>query len=85
MGKGLGIAGFVISLLAVVFGWSLALISFVLPFIVPILGLILSAVGMGKANKAGVKNGLAVAGLVLGIIATVCMAPVAIILALAMV
>ena len=78
MGKGLGIAGFVISLVVVVIGWVLGVFT---P-IAAILGLVLSAVAMGKAKKAGVKNGLATAGLVLGIIATVCVLPVAIILML---
>ena len=79
MGKGLGIAGFVVSLVVVAIGWVLGVFT---PF-AAITGLVLSAVAKGKAKKAGVKNGLATAGLVLGIIATVCVLPVAIILMLA--
>lgn len=81
-GKGLGVAGFVISLVALVlwmpisaaavfsaaFGGGMGLSVFWL--IVSLLGLILSILGMVKANKGGGKKGLAIAGLVIGLIAS---------------
>lgn len=57
--NGLGIAGFVLSLVGIIFFW--------LPFfdaIVSLIGLVLSGFGMKKK-----PNGLAIAGLVIGIIA----------------
>ena len=59
--NGFGIAGFVVSLLSLWFG--------ILFVIVPIAGLSLSIVGMVRAKNHRL-NGLAIAGLVLGIIST---------------
>lgn len=64
-GKGLGIAGMVLGIVALVFLCINADVSLVCA----IVGLILSIVGMSKAKKAGVKNGMAVAGLVCSIVA----------------
>lgn len=81
-GKALGVAGFVISLVALVlwmpisaaavfsaaFGGGMGLSGFWL--IVSILGLVLSVLGLMKANKGGGKKGMAIAGLVIGLIAS---------------
>lgn len=56
---GMAIAGFICSLLGLV-----------LPFL-GFLGLILSAISLGNANETGAPKGLAIAGVVLGIIAVV--------------
>lgn len=71
MGKGKIVAGFVLGIIGIVFGILSGYFSIIgLP--VAIIGLILSVSG-GKAAKAetGRSGGLAVAGLVLGIIAVV--------------
>ena len=69
MGKGQSIAGFVLSLVALVICWF-GYASFVaLPL--AIVGLVLAVVGGKKLKANGQKSGLATAGLVLGIIATV--------------
>jgi hypothetical protein len=64
--NGLGIAGFVTGLVGLLFSW------------VPVFGLILagcgvvlSAVGMSQSTRTGAHKGLAVAGLVLGIVASI--------------
>lgn len=81
-GKGLAIAGFVISLVALVlwmpisaaavfsaaFGGGMGMAGFWL--IVSLLGLIFSVMGMMKANKGGGKKGMAIAGLIIGLIAS---------------
>lgn len=81
-GRGFGIAGFVISLVALVLwmpiaaaavlsaalGGGMGLSSFWL--IVSLLGLILSIMGLMKANKGGGKKGLAIAGLIIGLVAS---------------
>jgi hypothetical protein len=81
-GKRLGVSGFVISLVALVFwlfvsaaavlsaalGGGMGLASFWLLF--SITGLALSVLGFVKANKAGAKKGLAITGLIIGLIAT---------------
>ncbi len=71
MGKGLSIAGFVTALVGLVLGFIAGIPAlFGLPL--AITGLVLSVVG-GKKVKAETGNtfGLSVAGLVVGIIATV--------------
>lgn len=60
--NGLGIAGFVLSLLSLWLGVYLC--------IAPIVALVLSAIGIAKKNKHSL-NGLAIAGLVISIIALV--------------
>lgn len=63
-GKGLGIAGFVVSLVSIPFGMiTLGIMSLV--------GLILSIVAKKKSKKAGQPNGLAVAGIIISIISLV--------------
>lgn len=64
--NGLGIAGFVLGLLGLVFFWF--------PFVgivLAILGVILSGVAMSNAKKTGSGTGLAVAGLVCGLVALI--------------
>jgi hypothetical protein len=65
-GNGIGVAGFVTGLVGLVLFW------------VPILGLILagtgvalSAVGMSQGRKTGASTGLAIAGLVCGIVGVI--------------
>lgn len=64
--NGLGVAGFVLGLLGLVFFWF--------PFlglILAVLGVILGGVGISNGKKSGAGTGLAIAGLVLGLIALV--------------
>jgi hypothetical protein len=82
-GKGLGVAGFVISLVALVLwivvsgiavaaamlGGGMGLSIFWL--ILSLLGTGLSVLGMMKLGKTGGKRGLAITGMVLGIVATI--------------
>ncbi len=82
-GRGFGTAGFVISLIALVLwffvsaaiiisaslGGSIGLAVFWVIF--SIIGLLLSSVGYWRANKGGGKRGLAIAGLIIGLIASV--------------
>ena len=80
MGKGLAITGFVLTLVALVSCFIVGFAVASLPL--AIVGLVLAVVGGKKVKANGGKSGLATAGLVLGIIATVCVLPVAIILML---
>lgn len=65
--NGLGVAGFVLGLVGLVF--SLIPIIEVIAWPMVIVGLVLSAIGMSKAQKGQANNmGLAVAGLVTSII-----------------
>ncbi len=82
-GKGLGVAGFVISLVALllwiivsgialaaaVLGGGMGLSIFWL--VLSIAGTGLSVMGMMKLGKTGGKKGLAITGMILGIIATI--------------
>jgi hypothetical protein len=80
-GKGLGVAGFVISLIAVVLFWvisPIALFQAVLGggwglsgfwLVFSLFGTILSFLGMSKLGKTGGKKGLALTGMILGIVA----------------
>ncbi len=61
--NGVGIAGFVLSLLSLFLGIYFC--------IVPVISLVLSSVGMGLRKRFGSCNGLAIAGLVLSIITVV--------------
>lgn len=66
-GKGLGIAGFILSIVSFVvccFGSSVGWVC----FITVIVGLVLSIISRSKAKKAGRKNGLATAGMIISII-----------------
>lgn len=58
--NGMAVAGFVLSLLS--------FLGFSFTFIMPLLGIIFSGVGIGKAKTANSGMGMAVAGLVLGIL-----------------
>lgn len=82
-GKGMGVAGFVISLVALVFyfivspivllqaalggGYGLGIFWLLLA----LAGTGLSVMGMMKLGKTGGKRGLAITGMILGIIATI--------------
>ena len=82
-GKGLGVAGFVISLIAVLFwfiitgiavlaaavGGGMGLAMFWL--ILSLLGTGLAVMGMMKLGKTGGKKGLAITGMILGIVAII--------------
>lgn len=82
-GKGLGIAGFVIALVGLIFASWMAAISAVamasggsaammyIWLVVCVLSIVLSVMGMKKLGQTGGKKGLAIAGLVIGIVATV--------------
>lgn len=82
-GKGMGIAGFVISLVALLFSpivfASVALsvglgggMSFGYFWVVVcLLSVILSVMGMIKLGKTGGKRGLAIAGMIIGIVALI--------------
>lgn len=81
-GKGLGIAGFVVALVALVLwvpmsaaavfaaalGGGTGTAIFLL--LISLTGLVLSVVGFMKAKQGGGKKGLAIAGLVIGLVAT---------------
>ncbi len=81
-GKGMGTAGFVISLVALVLYFPVAIAVAasaifgggyglgIFWILVSVLGTILSVMGMMKLGKTGGKRGLAIAGLVLGIVAS---------------
>lgn len=82
-GKGMAIAGFIIALAALVLNNVMAGIAILaiiaggsgwlmyLWLVVNILGLILSIMAMGKLKKTGGKRGLAIAGMIIGIVGTV--------------
>ena len=65
-GNGLGVAGFVTGLLGLIFCWVPAL-----GIILALLGVIMGGVGIATGKKKGASIGLAIAGLVLGIIALI--------------
>lgn len=65
-GNGLGVAGFVTGLLGLIFCWVPAL-----GIVLAVLGVILGGVGIATGKKKGAPTGLAIAGLVLGIIALI--------------
>jgi hypothetical protein len=63
-GQGLAITGLVLGCVSIFMFWLYA--------IVPVLAIIFSGVSMSQAKKAGAKpNGMAIAGLVLGVIFTI--------------
>jgi MFS family permease len=68
-GKTLGIVGLI-----------LGIVGFFLAFLGPIAGLIVSIIGLVKSRKAGQKNGLAVAGIIVSIVALIANIVVTIIL-----
>jgi hypothetical protein len=65
-GKGLGIAGLVLGILAAVIAFIPCLGTFAL--IPGIIGVVLSIVSLVQANKAGAAKGMAIAGLVCSIV-----------------
>lgn len=65
--NGFAIAGFVLALVSLVFGTSSALMGIV----VPVVAIVLSAIGMAKSKTVQSGRGMAVAGLVIAIIALV--------------
>mgnify|MGYP001213438119 CR=1 FL=1 len=82
-GKGLAVTGFVLSLVGLIFSsWiaAIAVASMILggsPWImylwlvICIVSIVLSVMGMSKLKKTGGKRGLGIAGMVVGIVATV--------------
>lgn len=65
-GKGLGVAGLVLGILAAIISFIPCLgVYALLPGIV---GIVLSAISMMQANKAGAGKGLAIAGLICSIV-----------------
>jgi len=65
-GNGLGVAGFVTGLLGLIFCWVPAF-----GIVLALLGVIMGGVGIATGKKKGAPIGLAVSGLVLGIIALI--------------
>jgi hypothetical protein len=65
----MGVAGLVLGILAAIGGWIPG-ISYV-SWLLAIIGIVLSAIGMSKAKKANQPTGICVAGLVLSIIGLV--------------
>ncbi|MFP4107382.1 MAG: GYF domain-containing protein, partial [Phycisphaerae bacterium] len=66
-GKGLGIAGFVVSMCSVVLCICLPVVNVV----IAVTGLVLSTIGLKKSQEQGASNGLALAGVILGIVGIV--------------
>lgn len=65
-GRGLGIAGLVLGIIAAIIAFIPCLGTFA---IIPgIIGIVLSAISMVQANKAAVSKGLATAGLICSIV-----------------
>ena len=63
-GNGMAVAGFVLSLCSVVFFWAP-----VLNFIMWVLGIVFSGIGLSRSNKMGLPHrGLAIAGLVIALV-----------------
>ena len=82
-GKGMGVAGFVISLVALVLFWIISPIAMLSALagggmglagfwlVISLLGTLLSVMGMMKLGKTGGKKGLATTGMILGIVSTI--------------
>lgn len=82
-GKGLAVTGFILALVGLVFSGMIAVIAagmivtggsgWLMYFwlVLCIASVVMSAMGMSKLGKTGGKKGLAIAGLVIGIVATV--------------
>jgi hypothetical protein len=82
-GKQMGIAGFVLALVTLVFSSWVAVMAaasivtggsgwlMYLWLVLAIVSVVLSAMGMSKLGKTGGKKGLAIAGLVIGIVSVV--------------
>lgn len=67
--NGLAVAGFVLGLLGLLTSWIPVLN--ILGIILGVLGAILAGVGLAKAKKVNAGKGLAIAGLVLGVLAVI--------------
>ena len=52
-------------------GKILGIVGFILAFLAPVIGLILSIIAKVQSRKAGVPNGLATAGIIIGALATI--------------
>ncbi len=65
-GQGLGIAGFVLGVIALIISWIPCLGMYAL--IPGIIAIILSAIGFSQANKAGASKGLIIAALIVSIL-----------------
>lgn len=52
-------------------GKTMGIVGLILSFLMPLVGLIISIIALRKSKKAGMSNGLAVAGIVLGAIGIV--------------
>ena len=82
-GKSMGVAGFILSLVTLLFSSWIAVIAtasmiaggspWLMYFwlVLAIAGVVFSAMGMSKLGKTGGKKGLAIAGLVIGIISVI--------------
>lgn len=82
-GKQMGIAGFVLALVTLVFAGAIAVMAaasialggspwlMYLWLVLAIVGMVLSIMAMGKLKKTGGKRGLAIAGMVIGIVSVV--------------
>lgn len=82
-GKGLAVTGFVLSLVGLIFStmiFGLAVASMVLGgsawlmyfwLVLCIASIVLSVMGMSKLGKTGGKKGLGIAGMIIGIVATI--------------
>ena len=82
-GKSMGVAGFILSLVTLLFSSWIAVIAtasiitggspWLMYFwlVLAIASVVLSAMGMSKLGKTGGKKGLAVAGLVIGIVSVI--------------
>ena len=68
-GHGMSVASLVVGIVAIVFAFIPGL--YIIAFVLGVVAIVLGAVGNSQAKKAGLKNGMAVAGLVLGIITIV--------------
>lgn len=64
-------------------GRTLGIVGLVLAFLMPLIGAIISGVALSQSKKAGVPNGVAKAGLILGIVFTVLWIIFAIVVAVA--
>ena len=69
-GKGLAVAALVLGIVSVALGWILPLpiVGQIITLILGIVALVLAILAQKKSKEAGIKNGMATAGLVLSII-----------------
>ncbi len=76
-GKGLAVGGFIFALVGIVIPFNVLAVlvgSIALSYlglILCVLSVVLSAMGMNKLGKTGGKKGLAIAGLIIGLVATI--------------